>query len=513
MCGLEATRRSWCTRSYNEGMKFAVAALTHETNTYANEVSGLTSRDAFDVKMGAEMHRYSGMSTYTGGIIDECARLGVEVVPLLAAVAPPSGTITRETYEGFKKVIIDGLRENPGIDAVVLEMHGAGVTESATDLEGDLILAIREVVGPDIPVTAAMDLHGNITQVMAANLDALLGNHLYPHTDCGERGEEAVRVALDAARGTIKPVTELVSLPILLPPSTTDAGFPAHEMNLLCAEVESRPGVIDCTVFHGFPFSDTPHVGVHIVCTTDGDRALAHECANEVASWIWSSRNRFLLESHSPESAMRTAVNHVAQGQTPVVINDTSDNPGGGTPGDGTHLLSAMLDLQVPGSAFAMLYDPEAVEEAIRAGVGNNLDIAIGGKHGPLHGPTLTVTARVRTIADGRIVLSHMLKGLPMNLGPSVGLRVGEVDVVLVSRASQTFDPGIFRLHGIEPQQCSIVGLKSSQHFRAGFNDIAAVILTADSPGLTTLDVTNFDHAAYDGDLWPTRPDLEWEPS
>ena len=491
-------------------MKFAVAALMHETNTYADDVSGFTERHHFTIRSGAEMLGLVGVDTYTGGILDECLRRGIEILPIFSAAASPSGTIRAEVYQEFKDAILKGLIENPDIDAVVLELHGAGVAEGIYDLEGDLISAIREVVGHDMPVTAALDLHGNITPTMADNFTALLGNHLYPHTDCGERGVEAVAVAVDTVQGTMKPVTELVSLPILLPLATTDNGFPAAEMLEFAKSIEKRSGVIDCTVFHGFPYSDTPHVGVHVICTTNNDRELARSCATEMASWIWNSRHRFIRESHSPDSALSAARTVVAAGRTPVVINEISDNPGGGSPGDGTHLLAAMIEQQIPGSAFAMLYDPEAVQQVIKAGVGNKIELSIGGRHGDLHGSPLKVSAKIRTITDGRITLTHMMRGLKLNLGPSVGIKVGEVDIVITSQPQQTFDAEIFKLHGIDPLACTVVGLKSAIHFRACFRDTAAEILTADSPGLTTIDVTNFNHLSYDGKLWPSDLTTEW---
>ncbi|MEY2966216.1 MAG: hypothetical protein RLY50_266, partial [Actinomycetota bacterium] len=190
-------------------MKFAVAGLMHETNTYAVPVSGYTTREHFTVRHGEELLKYSGINTYIGGIIDECLRRGIEIVPLISAIAGPSGTIEAEVYEEFKNEILRGLRDNPDIDALVMELHGAGVAEGVDDLEGDLIAAIREVTGPELPITAALDLHGNLSQTMSDEFTAILGNHLYPHTDSGERGAEAVAVAADAAAGNIAPVSEI----------------------------------------------------------------------------------------------------------------------------------------------------------------------------------------------------------------------------------------------------------------------------------------------------------------
>jgi len=169
---------------------------------------------------------------------------------------------------------------------------------------------------------------------------------------------------------------------MLLPTSTTLSGTPAAAMNELARAIEQRPGVIDCTVFHGFPYVDVPQVGVHVVVTTDDDPALAEACADEVAAWIWEHRQRFRNESHSPHSALLAARGLVAAGTHPVVINETSDNPGGGAPGDGTHLLRAMLDAGIEHAAFGFIADPDVAEAAHRAGVGARLDVRLGGKHG-----------------------------------------------------------------------------------------------------------------------------------
>jgi microcystin degradation protein MlrC len=230
---------------------------------------------------------------------------------------------------------------------------------------------------------------------------------------------------------------------------------------------------------------------------------LAAACAKEVGTWIWEHRERFRKEAHSPDSAVLTARKLVNAGTRPVVINETSDNPGGGSPGDGTHLLRAMLDADLHDAAFGFVADPQVAEQAHQAGVGARVDIRLGGKHGDLHGPPIDLSCVVRTLTDGRIVLQHMMKGVPVDLGPSARLRCGGVDVIVTSQPFQTMDAEIFLLHGIDVTRCSVVGLKSSQHFRAGFRHLAGAILTADAPGLTTNRVEVFDHPRAGRLLWP----------
>lgn len=419
------------------------------------------------------------------------------------AIASPSGTVTAEAYEELRDELLARLAAALPVDAVALELHGAGVVEGIDDLEGDLGAAVRDLVGPDVPVVAALDLHGNITEAMVEHFDLLIGNQLYPHTDGRERGYEAVAAIPMILSGDWRPVTHVEHLPMLLPASTTAPGEPAAEMNERCRAVEARPGVIDCTVFHGFPYVDVPHVGVHVVVTTDRDPAAAEAGATEVASWIWEHRERFRKEAHTPDGAVRAARDLVAAGTRPVVVNETCDNPGGGAPGDGTHLLQAMLDGDLTDAAFGFVADPDVAAQAHRAGVGAKLDVRLGGKHGDLHGPTLSISCVVRTLTDGRITLQHMMEGVRLDLGPSARLQCGGVDVIVTSVPFQTLDAEIFLLHGIDVARCSVVGLKSSQHFRAGFASTAGAILTVDAPGLTTNRVEVFDHPRANQPLWP----------
>lgn len=486
-------------------MRIALGGISHETNTYADAVSGPTDLSRFVVRRGERLLKARGTATFMGGFIDACEEIGAEPVATLWAWANPSGTITADAYAALHDELLERLAAALPVDAVALELHGAGVVEGIDDLEGHLGAAVRRLVGPDVPVVAALDLHGNITDTMAEAFDAFFGNQLYPHTDGRERGHEAVAAVPRILDGTWAPLVHVQHLPMLLPPAATDPGEPAAEMNELCRAVEERPGVIDCTVFHGFPYVDVPHVGVHVVVTTHQDRALATACADEVGAWIWENRERFRKEAHSPDSAVQTARKLVAEGTRPVVINETCDNPGGGSPGDGTHLLRAMLDAELQDAAFGFVADPEVAERAHRAGVGARLDVRLGGKHGDLHGTPIDLSAEVRTLTDGRIVLRHMMKGVLIDLGPSARLRCGGVDVIVTSQPFQTLDAEIFLLHGIDVTRCSVVGLKSSQHFRSGFGHLAGAILTADAPGLTTTQVEVFDHPRAGRPLWPAQ--------
>lgn len=490
-------------------MRVGLGGIVHETNTYALDTFGPTELGSFHRQWGDRLLGAAGVRTCMGGFVDGLAELGAEAVPLWWAGAEPSATIALAAYEAMRDELLRHLEAALPLDALALDLHGAGVVDGVEDLEGDLGRAIREVVGPDLPIVVSLDLHGNITDAMADHYDVMLGYHLYPHTDMWERGHEAVHLLPGLLDGSLRPITHVEHLPILLPTSTTDPGFPAHAMNEVCKRLEEHPDVVDCTVFHGFPFTDVVDVGVHVVVITNGDADLARFVGAEIGGWIWEHREDFRSEHPTPDQAIRLAL---AADERPIVINDTSDNPGGGTPGDGTHVLRALLDADVTESCFGGIFDPEVVAQAHAAGVGASIEVRLGGKHDVLHGEPLVLRAYVKCLTDGRFTMRYLAAGATARLGNTARLTVDGLDIVVISVRQQTLDPGVFTLHGIDLARCRIIALKSSNHFRAGFGPLAASIITADAPGLTTTRVEVFDHTRATRPLWPTDPDSAYVP-
>lgn len=488
-------------------MRIALAGIVHETNTYCSRP---TTAEDFIERRGEAILQLATTGVEMAGALAGCDAIAATPIPLLYAMAPPSGTIAEATYTSLKSEIIDGLARGGEVDAVLLGLHGAGVVDGIADLEGDLAHAVREVVGHDVPVAGVFDLHGNISQSMADALDLTLACRQYPHTDMAVRGLEAVRLLDRIIRGRLRPVTRVVTLPLLVPTSTTLLG-PAKDVLEFCLALESRAGVVDCSWFHGFPYTDTPLVGSHFVVTTDGDEQLALSVANDAAAFLWQHRASFRPTSMSAERAVAQARQAASSGG-PVVINETSDNPGGGAPGDGTHLLRAMLEADLQGASFAWIADPQSVARAHDAGVGALVDLTLGGKTDALHGRPLAVQGTVMALSDGGFKWRAVLRGLPANLGPCACVRIAGIDVVVASRPGQCFDPGPFEHLGIDVRSASIVALKSSHHFRAGFQDLASAIVTADPPGLTTHRIETFARLHKPRPMWPVDEGASWEP-
>ncbi len=486
--------------------KIAVGGIIHETNTYSTEFMGQTQLGSFEVYRGADILRaFEGANHQVGGFIDGIRRADAEIAWTYLAQCTPSGTISRAAYEAMKHELLDAIARQLPVDGVLLALHGAGVADGTPDLEGDICVAVRELVGPDVPIGAAYDLHGNLTRDMVRSCELTIPCRLYPHTDFLSRGVECAELLIRVIEGGVRPVVRARQLPMLQYIAPTGAGSTQSAINDLCEEMQAIPGVLECSWFHGFPLADVEAPCPAIVCITDGDEELAATCVKRVASSLWAKREELKPEVLSPAEAVKLAFSSYAD--RPIVIADYADNPGGGAPGDGTALLAALIAAAPsPGEVcFGTINDAQTVRAAIEGGVGSTIEVSLGGKQGRYQGSPVTAKAYVKTIVDGRFVNrpGAMFAGVKFDIGPKINeLRRG-VDVLVASRAEQVYDEIPFLLCGIDVNQYKIVALKGANHFRAAYEAIAGRIISADSGGLSSSRLAQFARDNKGFARWP----------
>jgi len=313
---------------------------------------------------------------------------------------------------------------------------------------------------------------------------------------------EATERLLDTIAGRVHP-TAALRKPPMLPPlgNQGTARGPMRRLYDLADEMETDPRVISISVFAGFPHADIPDAGLGIYVVTDGDHALAERLADQLAGVAWEHRDEFIHRGLPVPEAVRRALR--AEGR-PIVLADMADNTGGGAAGDGTEILRELLRVGARSAVVACLWDPAAVRECARAGVGQSVTLDVGGKVDDRHGAPLRVTGLVRTLSDGRFVhKGPMARGLPGRLGTTAVLDVTDVKIILISHRWQTLDPEMIRFVGLDPLDHHILVVKSTIHYRAAFEPIAREIIEVDAPGLSSSNLERFDFKRIRRPIFP----------
>jgi microcystin degradation protein MlrC len=488
-------------------VKLFLAMMSHETNTFSNVPTDRAQFEARQLHYGGEiLEAFRDTGTCLGGMIKVARSRGATLVPSVAAAASPAGRVTADIYQAVKGRMLADLGTAGPLHGVLLDLHGAMVPEGLDDGEGDLIAAVREAVGPDVPIAVTLDLHGNLSAAMVRHANLLHGYKTYPHVDMAERGEEAAARLMDVIAGRIRP-TAAFRKPPLLPPlgNQGTARGPMRRLYDLAGEMERDARVISISIFAGFPFADIPDAGLGIYVVTDDDQALAEELAERLARTAWAHRHEFLHTALPVAEAVARALG--AEGR-PIVLADMADNTGGGAAGDGTEILRELVRVGARSAVVACLWDPAAVQACVRAGVGARLTLEVGGKVDDRHGAPLRVTGTVRTLSDGRFVhKGPMMRGLPGRLGTTAVLDVDDIKVILISYRWQTLDPEMLRFVGIDPTAEKVVVVKSTIHYRAAFEPIAKEIIEVDAPGLSSSNLTRFRYARIRRPIFPLDPE------
>jgi microcystin degradation protein MlrC len=479
--------------------RIAIGGFQHETNTFAPSKAtfedfarggawpGLTRGPAL-------IEAVAGINLPIAGFIERARQGGHELLPLSWTQATPSAEVTEEAYERIAGQILEDLAGLRHCDAVYLDLHGAMVAEHLEDGEGELLARVRRVIGPEPPLVASLDLHANVTAAMVELSDALAVFRTYPHIDMAETGARAAELIEGMLSSGRNPHKAYRQLPFLIP---TTAGCTTQEpAKGLFAHLESldRPPLVSLSFACGFGPADIHDCGPSVVAY--GEDATATEAAaQELYDLALAREDAFAARFWQPAEAVahamaaaRTAT-HTARG--PVILADTQDNPGGGANADTVGLLAELVRQGTEGAVMGLLYDPEAAAAAHEVGEGSSLRIGLGAKSGLAGHAPFEADYRVERLGDGAFTATGpFYEGAHMRLGPMALLAVGGVRVAVASRKNQAADQEMFRHLGVEPAEEKILVLKSSVHFRAHFEPIAAEILVVAAPGPNPADLS-----------------------
>jgi microcystin degradation protein MlrC len=487
-------------------MRIFSATIATETNTFSPMPTSLAAfKESVFLRPGEHPEDAPRMCTAPLFVARQrAAKDGFTLIEGSCFAASPAGTVNRADYEFMRDEVLGQLEAALPLDGLLLGLHGAMVAHGYDDVEGDILERARAIVGAKCVIGVEHDPHCHMTLKRMRNCDIMICYKEFPHTDVVDRAEDLLSLLLRTLRGEVRPVMSLYdcqqisSYPTNLP---LMRGFVDRMMAL-----EGRDGILSVSAVHCFPYADVAEVSGRILVVADGDKAKADALATRLGEEFVSMRGKTTPDFFSVADGVRAAMDFAG---APVVLADPADNAGGGAASDNTSILRQLIDSGASEAAIGPIWDPIAVRLCFDSGVGSSFPLRIGGKIGLASGQP--VDARVEVIALKRDCWQSF-GPTKVPLGDCAAVRIGGVDVILITKRTQALGLELFSNLGIDPRACKIVAVKSTNHFMAAFGPIAAKVIFVESDGPMIRNHALLPYTKLQRPVWPldkvTRPGL-----
>jgi microcystin degradation protein MlrC len=484
-------------------MQVAIAGLEYEGNSLSLRVD---RREDFERKCfleGAAVLPYlKGKGVYLAGAVDVLQDAGTEIVPLVVTKGGSGGYVEDEFFEDVLNRIVEGVRAAMPLDGVFVALHGAMICGRQKDPEGAVLQAVRDVVGPTVPIATSLDLHAHVTKKMVAAADIIVGCETYPHVDTYETGRRAADMLVGAMRGVIKPVTRMrkynAIVPVLGGATLDDA--PMAKVAAHARDLEKQKRALSISYFPVQPWLDMADVGITALAVTDNDPQAAETVAGEILDDMWNRRHDFELPALTADEAVPAALELEAE---TVLLIDAPDSIGGGACGDSPDLLAAILKHAPDIPSALSIYDPHAAARAYQLGVGGEAEFDVGAWLDTRWFKPARLTARVDSLHDGRFVYKGgPAAGVEMTLGPTAVLRAGGLRLLVASHAVYEHTDEHYAACGIDLRECRLVSFKNLMNYKKLLAP-TVTYLAIHGPGSTPLRLQNVDWKNRKRPYWP----------
>ena len=492
-------------------MRVGIIALLHESNTFVPQP---TTSEMFEIWtfQTSEAMRNAWQEAHheVGGFFAGLDEAKFEAVPIFAARALPSGTITADAFENLLAEMTSSLSQAGELDGLLVAPHGATVSEKFSDADGHWLAMLRQKLGPELPIIGTIDAHANLSRQMADSVNALIAYRSNPHLDQRARGREAAKLMVRTLHGEVQPTMAAVFPPLAINierQMTTESHFRPH-YDFANAQL-ARPGLLSNSIVLGFPYADVAEMGSATIAVTDNDHKLAERSAQELAKRLWQRREDFRGRLLSISEALEQC-NSIPG---PVCLLDMGDNVGGGSAADGTELLAA-LHKRKRGRSFVCLFDPAAVKVCQSVEMGSKVKLSLGGHVDDQHGSPVECVATVVSLHDGKFQESKPRHGgitkFDQGLTAVVTTDSG-VTVMLTSRRMVPFSLEQVRSCNLDPVEFDILVAKGVNAPLAAYSEVCPSFLRVNTPGSTCADMTRLSFHHRRRPMYPFELDTEWE--
>jgi len=469
-------------------MKIALAGMGHESNTFNKLTTGL---ETFNLTDGDEfLQQNQRGSSSADGIYEKLDEAGMDVIPLFFARAIPSGTVRLEAYEYIKKRIIDALVKNAPWDGVCLALHGSMAVEGIYDPEGDLLEAIRWIIGHETPIICSLDMHATITERMVLLSDGYSVFRTAPHIDAKQTGIRAAEIMLKTLSTGKKPLNTFAKIPLLISGEQSETRVdPAKTLFESLFEYDELPYVLCSSYVMGFPWADSPYGGAGALVTGwVDDHGKLKSLAEKMAGIFWEKRADFVYSTKAmtPNDAIETALKATV---FPVIISDSADNPTAGASQDTTRFLQLMIGSGIKNAVYTCVADPKAYKDCASHKIGDEFSLTLGGHY--------SGKAFERFTTDVKLV----------NLAVSHGtfyavLQAKGVTFTVSHRRCATYSPETLRELGLEPESFNVIGIKAG-YLSPEYQEMNKQSILALTEGDTALELRSLPYAKTPRPIYP----------
>ncbi|MBG86043.1 MAG: hypothetical protein CMO80_03975 [Verrucomicrobiales bacterium] len=492
-------------------LRIALGSIFIECNQLGGVPTDLGCFERCELRRGDEILKQD--TGVVGGMSGVLRERQSEIVPLLVATACPSGALTADCHAQLKGELLQRLRDALPIDGLLLALHGAAAANGTGDLEGDLLAAVREITGPDLPIVVTLDLHAHITEAMVRLADALVAWETYPHRDAFTTGERGARLLLDIIDGKVRPTMAMAKVPVLTGSvhGNTEGDGPFAEIMRQAKSHEHSGAALSTSVLHVYPYLDLPDLGSGGLAITNDDPAAAERIAIELANHYWAKRFDMEPEVFTPAEAIKRGL---AIEGGPVLLVETADCCGGGAAGDSVATLRQLLEMDIREPCLVPVVDPEAAQRCHEHAPGSTFSISLGHALDPRWGEPLQLTAELTAISNGAFrYTGGFWNGQPGDMGASAVLKVGAIQMLVMSNPTYDWADEQFQSLGLHAKDAKFVVVKNPMNFRVGYQHIAKAALILDTPGPTPATLRGVRYQNLQRPYFPADEDIpEFKP-
>lgn len=503
-----STTRQRDASGVNRTVRVALVHLMQETDTF-NPVP-TTLRDFQNVALlegQAVLDRIDAngpIAGYLAGINGES--LAVETVPILRADAQSGGRISRDALDALCSRITSGLQRVAPVDGVFVLLHGAACAEGVDDLEGHVLTEIRQVVGSDVPMALMLDHHANVTQRMMQHTNLLMAFRTQPH-DPYDTARDLARLFARQLAGTIRPTMAWCKIPMITHQEQfLTASGPMKEWFDHARSLERDGAALSVSLFPMQPWLDVEEAGWTAVVVTNDDVAAARRQAEALADHAWRLRHEFMQQENL--STIEAIAHADSTERGIVLLSDTGDSVLGGSTGDSTVILRALLEAPPRHRALVPVTDPVAARHLATLRTGQDVNLSIGGWANSFYEP-VNVIGTLRVTRAGAVTLPGLPQG-SVDMGTTSVIDAGNI-TVLVSEHSGVggIHPGVYRHLGVEPGDYKMIVMKTASNFQY-MKELTTTFVRVATPGPTQSDVQSLPWQRIPRPMFPLDPLEDW---